>query len=220
MRSSSVPSTVTSGVAIQMLIEQDDTRISVSAENVRNAIKKLAQIMLRLYKLNATQPRLNRFVGEEGKPELITWTASDLGSDDVTFDTENEINTTIASRKSMMMELLRSGLLADEDGKISDETRYKVLEVFGYGGWERTQNVKKMHIKRAEKENADIGNKIVEVSEVDDHALHESEHAKYFLSTDFEKKRKRNPKIEEELLSHIRSHRAVRRAEMEIKGEN
>ncbi len=219
MRSSSVPSTLTSGVAIQMLVEQDDTRLSVTAENIRRAIKKIARHILRLYRQKATAPRLARFTGEEGKTELLSWSASDVGCDDVTFDTENEINSTAAARQGLMFELLKSGLLADENGRLSDETRYKVLEVFGYGGWERTQNVKKLHISRAEKENQELAAVSPEVSEVDDHALHEGEHIKYYLSSDFARLCKRKPQLKEMLLSHVREHRKYGAAAKQIKGE-
>lgn len=219
MRSSSVPSTVTSGVAIQMLVEQDDTRIAVTAENVRRAIKKVARHILRLYRQFASSPRLARFTGEEGETELLTFTSGDIGCDEVTFDTENEINATSASRQNMMFELLKSGLLADEQGKISDETRYKALEVFGYGGWERTQNIKKMHVARAEKENLALSSDEIEVSEVDDHNLHESEHIKYFLSGDFAEILKKKPHLKEKLLAHIRTHRQMSATEKQIKGE-
>jgi hypothetical protein len=219
MRSSSVPSTVTSGAAIQMLVEQDDTRLAVTAENIRRAIKKVARHLLRLYRQFATAPRLVRFTGEEGKTELISWSASDIGCDDVIFDTENEINSTAAARQSLMFDLLKSGLLNDEDGKLTDETRYKVLEVFGYGGWERTQNVKKLHVSRAEKENSELAKGSVEVSEVDDHALHEAEHIKYFLSSEFARLVEKKPQLKEALLEHIRQHRSYKTAEKQIKGE-
>lgn len=48
MRSSSLPSAATSGVALQLLIEQDDTRLSVTAELVRGAAKEIGQHVLRL----------------------------------------------------------------------------------------------------------------------------------------------------------------------------
>lgn len=40
MKYSELPDNVTSGVAISMLIEQDDTRISVTAENIREAVRE------------------------------------------------------------------------------------------------------------------------------------------------------------------------------------
>lgn len=219
MRSSTVPASVTSGVAIQMLIEQDDTRISVTAENIRRAVKKLAQNMLRLYRQFAGSPRLTRFVGEEGETELLCWSKSDISSDDITFDTDNEINTTIAAKQSMMFDLLKAGLLYDEDGRLSDSMRYKILEVFGYGGWERTQNVKALHVSRADKENAALKEKAPEISEVDDHELHVSEHVKFYLSHEFAELAARRPELSERLMEHIREHKKLARAENEIKGE-
>ena len=219
MRSSTVPASVTSGVAIQMLIEQDDTRISVTAENIRRAVKKLAQNMLRLYRQFAGSPRLTRFVGEEGETELLCWSKSDISSDDITFDTDNEINTTIAAKQSMMFDLLKAGLLYDEDGRLSDSMRYKILEVFGYGGWERTQNVKALHVSRADKENAALKEKAPEISEVDDHELHVSEHVKFYLSHEFAELAARRPELSERLMEHIREHKKLARAESEIKGE-
>ena len=213
MRSSSVPASVTSGVAIQMLIEQDDTRISVTAENIRRAVKKIAQHMLRLYRQFALTPRLARFVGDEGETELICWSKSDISSDDIIFDTDNEINTTTAAKQSMMFDLLKAGLLYDEDGKLSDAMRYKILEVFGYGGWERTQNVSALHVSRAGKENAAITNKEPQASEVDDHELHVAEHVKYFLSHEFEERCVRRPELKERLLNHIREHKRLKNTE-------
>jgi len=219
MRSSTVPASVTSGVAIQMLIEQDDTRISVTAENIRRAVKKLAQNMLRLYRQFASAPRLTRFVGEEGETELLCWSKSDISSDDIAFDTDNEINTTIAAKQSMMFDLLKAGLLYDEDGRLSDSMRYKILEVFGYGGWERTQNVKALHVSRADKENAALKEKPPEISEVDDHGLHVSEHVKFYLSHEFSELTARRPELNDVLMEHIREHKRLARAESEIKGE-
>ncbi len=215
MRSSSVPSTVTSGVAIQLLVEQDDTRISVTAENVRRAIKSMAAMILRLYRQFASERRLSRFVGEEGEIELLSWSASDIGCDDIRFDTENEINSTAATRQSMMFDLLKAGLLYDENGKLSDSVRYKILDAFGYGGWERSQDESALHIRRAQKENAEVAETPLKVGELDDHALHVSEHTRYFLSTEFEKLCAKRPELKEKLLAHVREHKKFAKTEKE-----
>lgn len=216
MRSSSVPSSVTSGVAIQMLVEQDDTRISVTAENIRKAVKATARQILRLYRSYATEPRLTRYVGDEGETELLCWSKSDIGSDDIVFDTENEINSTAATRQSMTFDLLKAGLLYDENGKLSDSTRYKILETFGYGGWERSQNVRSLHVARADKENEEIAKVKPEVSEVDDHALHVAEHIRCYLGREFNEAAKRKPELKTRMLEHIREHRAQAAAEKQI----
>lgn len=220
MRSSSVPSTITSGAAIRLLVEQDDTRISVTAENIRAAVKRLAEFILRLYRAYADGPRLSRCVGEEGETELISWTRSDIGGTDVAFETENEVSSSAAARQSTMLDLLRAGLLYDESGKLTDDTRYKILEVFGYGGWERTQDVRAMHIARAVKENAALGSQTPEVCEVDDHDVHVSEHVKYFLGSEFASLVKRRPELKETLLGHIREHRRFARVQIEAEAQS
>lgn len=216
MRSSTVPSTVTSGVAIQMLVEQDDTRISVTAENVRRAIKAVAAMTLRLYKQFASHTRLTRFVGEEGEIELLSWSSSDIGCDDVRFDTENEINSTLATRQSMMFDLLKAGLLYDENGKMSESARYKFLDAIGYGGLERTQDESTLHTRRAQKENRALTKRNLEVGELDDHALHIAEHTRYFLSSDFERLIAKKPLLKAKLLEHVREHKRFAKAEKEV----
>lgn len=214
MRSSSVPSTVTSGVAIQMLVEQDDTRLTVTAENIREAVLSVGKQIVRLYRQFATEPRLIRFTGESGEVELIGFTKNDIGSDDIRFETENELLSTTASKQSMLFDLLKSGLLYDENGKLTDEMRYKILEVFGYGAWEQTQDVNGMHIARAQKENGKISE--ASVSEVDNHALHIAEHTKFFLSSDFAKLKAKDDKIEKLLIEHIRQHKSFAKIEKQM----
>ena len=106
----------------------------------------------------------------------------------------------------------------DENGKLSETARYKILESFGYGGWERSQNLKALHLTRAEKENLSLSGD-TEVSEVDDHDLHVEEHVKYFLSSEFSDKVKKNPSLKETLLAHIRKHKTYAKLESEMKGE-
>ena len=215
LRSSSVPSTITSGAALQLLLEQDDTRLSVTAERIRNAAKRIGQHILRLYKQFATQPRVMRAVGNEGEIEVVSWNASDIGCDDVAFDTENELNSSAASKQNMIFELLRAGLLYDENGKLSDSMRYKILDVMGYGGWEITHDTQKLHLTRAQKENMDLFETSPEVNELDNHTIHIEEHAKFMLGSEFEKACAKNPKLKERILEHIRTHKTF----MKVEGE-
>jgi len=204
MRNSSLPTSVSSGVAISLLIEQDDTRLSLTAQSIRNAIRKLAQMVIRMYKQYASVVRLERIIGDNGEVELMSFNSSDLTSDDVVFDTENELSKTPASKQQMLFELLRTGLLQDENGRINDSTRYKLLDALGYGGWERSKSLDGLHIKRAEAENLEILNKKLQVEEIDYHTLHIETHTAYLLSGDNLESKKKNL-----LLEHIKEHRRV-----------
>lgn len=207
MRSSSIPSSITSGTALRLLLEQDDTRLSVTAEFIRSAAKKMGQHILRLYKQFATQPRLLRAVGSDGEVEVISFSASDIGCDDVAFDTENELNSSLANRQNMVFELLRAGLLFDENGRLSDSMRYKILDVMGYGGWEITHDRQKLHVARAQKENLEAKSVPLEVNELDDHKVHIEEHSRYLLGSECEKAEAKAPGLKDKLAEHIRLHK-------------
>ena len=96
-----------------ILIEQNDTRLSITAEAIRNSVRKVGQHILRLYRQFATTKRLKRISGENGEIERL-FSGSDITSDDL-FSTENELNDTPANRKNMAIELLKPAL-TDENG--------------------------------------------------------------------------------------------------------
>ena len=198
MRSNEAISSNMSGAALQLLIEQDDTRLSLSAEYVRIASREVARHILRLYKQFGSDARLARIVGKNGEIELIKWSASDISSDDVVFTTDNELLSTPAMRQNMMFELYKLGLLFDEDGKMSEGAKHRFLEALGYGDFNSAKDLANTHVSRAEKED-ETGK--FEINEFDDHAVHIDVHIKYLL-TDCP------PKRAEKLKEHIRRHKA------------
>lgn len=187
-----------SGVALQLLIEQDDTRLSLSAEYVRIAARDIARHIIRLYKQFGSNARISRIVGTGGDVELVRWSASDMSSDDVVFATDNELLSTPAMRQNMMFELYKMGLLADENGKMSDSAKHKFMETLGYGGWDGGADMTSVHISRAETEN--MSGKF-DINEFDDHNLHIDVHVKY-LFTECGKGKKYD-----KLCEHIRMHK-------------
>ena len=47
-------------------------------------------------------------------------------------------------------------------------------------------------------------------SEIDDHELHINEHVAFMLGEDFEKKKAKNPKIEQIFLEHVKAHKMMK----------
>lgn len=80
---------------------------------------------------------------------MTAWNASDITSDDVAFVSENQLSDTPAQNRQFVFELLKTGLLADEDGKISDRMRTKLLDIVGFGMREAGKDVESLQIKRA-----------------------------------------------------------------------
>ncbi|MEG1963387.1 MAG: hypothetical protein RR123_00770, partial [Clostridia bacterium] len=78
MKMSKIPSNLTSGVALSIIAEQDDTRISTSASQIRCAVKKIGQQVLRLCKQFVQYSKLKRITGDNGDIEMQYFKASDL----------------------------------------------------------------------------------------------------------------------------------------------
>ncbi len=189
MRDSVVPSTVSSGTALSLLIEQDETRLSVTAEYIRDSIKKMADYILKLYKQFATNKRLCQISDENGDIELFYWTGAELNSCDIVLDTVNELTESPAQRKTLMLDLFKMGLFHDEDGKLSNRVRYKLLDGLGFGMWDYAQDERHMQTKRAIKENLNMTKNTIP-SEIDDHKIHIEEHRKYLLTDECENRGK------------------------------
>lgn len=198
----------TSGVALQLLIEQEDARLNAVTENVRSAIRETAKQMIRLFKQFATSTRLLRTAGEQGKVELYYFNSSDLGSDDVVFDTESELSYTPAQKKSAVYELIDAGLLTDNTGKLSERTKAKLLEILGFGSIDNTLDIESLHINKADEENLSGFKKPIGVDEYDDHELHIAEHTRFLLSAESEGVRK-NPETKKNALEHLRAHKTM-----------
>lgn len=195
-----------SGVALQLLIEQDETRISVTSDQIKFAIKEISKQILRLYKQFASVPRLQKIVGDHGELEMMYFSSSDITSDEVEFETDTELNESLAQRRSMVFDLLNAGLLQDENGKLSNRMRIKALELLGFGVWENSQDINELHQKRASAENSHLINgKEVNVLEIDDHSLHITEHIAFMLGGDYDKKKDKEK--ERLFLDHIRQHK-------------
>lgn len=198
-----------SGVALELLIEQDEARLISSAEQIREAVKEISKQILRLYKQFVNGKTSSKLVNDNGSIEMFYWNKSDINSDDVVFETENELNESLAQKRNMIFEIFNSGLLHDETGKLSNSVRYKLLEQLGFGVWENTQDVKTLQIKRANKEHLMIienGN-IKMPKEIDDHSLHINEHTCFMLSDEYERLVENDKKIEQKMLEHIRLHK-------------
>lgn len=207
-RNSKVPTTATSGVALQLLIEQDETRLSQTAENIRAAIKLMAKQIIRLFKQFAKSTRIMKIAGTGRKAEIFYYDGNDLNSDDVVFDTENELNSTPAQKKNSVFELLSSGILTDKDGSLSSRTKAKILEMLGYGSFENAQDLTTLHINKAAEENLKFSEDDVSVDDYDDHELHISEHTRYLLSGEISGKE--YEKTKKRAVKHLAEHQKIK----------
>lgn len=203
-----------SGYALSLLLEQDYSRLSVSTESIRNAVKELSRQILRLFRQFARTERMVKISGDNGNLETAYFLGSELNSDDIVMEADSEMVETPAVRRNMVLDLLKAGLLTDEAGKMNNRNKAKVMEILGFGNWESARSVEDAHIKKAGIENAELKDtKDCGIEEVDDHDIHIAEHTVFLVSgrdnlTDAAK---------EKINTHIRAHKVLKRLEAETK---
>ncbi len=195
-----------SGTALELLLNENESRLSFTTDSIKSAIKEIGKHILRQYKQYANFPRLTKIIGENGDVEIFYFKSSDISSDDVQLETEVENNDTLTQRREMIYTLLDRGILSDEDGKISPTNKNKIMEMIGFGNWESAKDIEVLHIKRADSENLDMMEKVkVEVKEIDDHNIHINEHIAFMLSGNFLKEA--DEETEKIFMEHINRHK-------------
>ena len=193
-----------SGTAISLLVEQDNTRLASTSGSLRECVKQVCYLILRAFKQFAGEKRFMRLAGENGAMQLKSFSASDLTAEDLTFETDNELNDTLANRRNMVLQLVQLGVLQDKEGNMSERSKSRVLELLGFGNWENAADLADCQRDAAIRENAALkeSGKRPELTDVDDDALHIEEHTKAMLSQDLGKK------YLDVLGKHIAEHRA------------
>ena len=197
-----------SGVALQLMIEQDDARLLNASEDIRNSAKNIAKQIVRLYKQFVIAPRIAKTVNSSGTSELFYWSNSDISSDEVELETMDKLGDSLVQKREFIMSVLESGLLYDKDGKINNATRIKTLQLLGLGVWSEDLDMDSLFKRYADDENIDIiKNKEVEVLEIDNHKIHIDTHIAFMLDKTYKNMLSKNANLKNKFLEHIREHK-------------
>lgn len=209
-KQSVVPTNVTSGVAIAGLAEQDDTRIGLEAENIKNCLSNVGKKWLILYRNNVEFPRMVSDLGRNDEFEIAQFVGSDLTSFDVFVESEPEASDTLSQRRQKVIELLNSGLFNDTNtGNITNEGRIKVFEMLELGNWEDFVDADDAQQMRAERENNGmVAGSVASIREFDDDIIHISKHNNFRLYAEYEEALEKNPEIDEIFEAHVNEHLA------------
>ncbi|MBQ8322559.1 MAG: hypothetical protein IJX91_01185 [Clostridia bacterium] len=206
----STPARVTSATGLQLLLSQDESRLSATLGSIERAMKEIGRQILRLYRQFAGTARLMTLTGENKKTQVYYFNAADLTSSDVQFDVREAV--TPEEKKETLLKLYEAGVLTDEDGKLTAENKQRILDAFGFGNYENARDISALHIAKAGEENLEMTGNDVTVDEYDDHAIHIVEHTRYLLSAEF-KKRRDGDGLKKRYAGHIAAHRQAKREE-------
>ena len=212
-RFSKAPSNVTSGTALGILAQQDDTRLAVSAENIRNAVLEVSRHWLRLYQQFALYERMLQLGGDELDNAVIRWNKTNLLPEELELTTQNEIEHSLAVKRELIRELYAMGMFTDpKTGKITTCAKSKILSLLKMGDWENQMELETLSSARATRENLKMREGILcAVKKRDLHEIHIEEHTKYLLTGEFEELEKMNPGLSELFEAHISDHEEKRK---------
>lgn len=194
---------VASGTALEILVEQDNERLIVSAETIRKCYLEIARQVIRLYAQFAAGVRMIKIRDSFNKTRITYVDKSAVNSDDVYLENENELLYSHSQKKEMIFKLYQSGLLTDETGDLRPATKEKVLSLLGYKDLDYQKGVSEMQSEKAQKENERIRKREVHAEEVDDDEIHLDEHTRYILSEYDEF----NEEEKQRLFAHLKEHK-------------
>lgn len=208
----STPARVTSATGLQLLLSQDESRLSATVGCIERAMKEVGRQILRLYRQFAGSARLMTLTGEGKKTQIYYFNASKLDVNDIQF--ESFENFTPEEKKATLLKLYEAGLLTDKDGKLSQENKNRILEAFGFGSYENARDLSALHLAKAREENLELRNTDMQPDGYDDHDLHVSEHVRYLLSAEF-KRAKDQAEQKKRFEAHIARHKQLKKNEEE-----
>ena len=167
-KASNLPSSATSGYAIQILQQQDDTRISLSGRCILDALSEIGTQWLYLYKQFAEAERMVRYTGIS-YDVCKKWNKAVITSFDVRVADDNNMFANSALTRELATSLKTDGFIGQDRF-----SRLMYINVLKNGDINKVFQEEFLDVKNAEKENYIFQdeNKINEVYDYDDHELH------------------------------------------------
>lgn len=203
------PSGVTSGTAIDNLRQIDSTRMSLTADNIRNGVLEMARIWLMLNKCYSSGYRVVMIAGQDDVGGVYTWCSEDINSYDITFSAENELRHSQDQKRQDFLNALSAGLLVGDDGRIDKRYIDIGLSLFGLDTASSSYTEADLQLKNANRENSYLESGVIpERGQYDDDEVHVEEHIKYALGADYRQLQKRAPEYCKMFDNHIEEHRA------------
>ncbi len=201
--SSSSNAALSSGSALEILMEQDNSRLVSTAEYIRRSFIDVSKQVIRLYAQFTVGTRVISKQGDFGKIKVYYADKRATKSDDVYLESENELLYTNRQRKEMIFKLFESGLLTDEDGKLRPSTKEKVLTLLGYKDLDYQKGVSRLQEEKAQAENQKLYAENVSREEIDDDAIHIDEHTRFVLC----EYQTMSDEVKQKFYAHIKEHK-------------
>jgi len=184
-KSSQAPTGVSSGRAMLVLQDMDETRMSLTAKSVATCQVKVSKKTLYAYKQFATFERMIALEGAGNAQKVIRWKGSSLDPESLYIENPSALSESFAQRRGWILELLQMGAFRDENGLVDYDRVSRMVE-FGDRDVAQTPEIREK--TRTKEENAYIKMKMFNKVVIDDFEIHDiaiKYHLEYMLSAEY-----------------------------------
>jgi hypothetical protein len=177
-RTSDPPGDVRSGLAIQQLLELDESRMAGTFANWEQGIEQFAKYLLEIAKTRYSDKRVLSIVGKNNQVEFVDFKSADLmGNYDVRVQAGSSLPQSKTARQQFLLQLFQQGLITDPE---------IVLDLLDVGQMERYWDEKRLDENRAQMENKLLqGGQYVAPQDYEDHKRHIDIHNLYRKGEEF-----------------------------------
>jgi hypothetical protein len=202
-----VPTGVTAASAINLLQEQDDTRLGPDITDMEHSITLAGRMILKLMARYYTDERTMRIAGEDGRWDIESFRGSQLdGYQDVDVQPGSSMPRSKAAKQAAMQELLQ--LVIQYGMPLNQRDLRKFFKDYEVGGLERLFAGLGTEESYTQRENARfLAGEQVEISEWDNHEAHIEAHSELLKSPTLERAEATTPGVKDALLGHLDLHK-------------
>jgi hypothetical protein len=205
--SSQVPAGVTAASAINLLQEQDDTRLGPDIADMETTLAEAGKRILWLLGRYCTDQRTMRIGGEDGDWDFLAWKGQMLeGCDDIEVQVGSGIPQSRAAKQATISQMLNTFI---QNGKpLDDRTLRKVLREFEVGGLESFFST----ISRDETQVNDENRRMclgeeVTVNSFDNDQGHVTAHQEFRKTARYRRTVAQNPDVDAMFEAHVSAHK-------------
>lgn len=136
---------------LQLMVEQENEKLSVSAENYERGMKRVLKRVLMLMKKHYTEERMAKILGPDDEVELVAFKGSDLsGGEDINIIQGSSLPELKTAQQERIMTLWNMGAIVDRNGQPDTQT---FLRLLGMGDAEAVFEMKQLDENKAKNEN-------------------------------------------------------------------
>jgi hypothetical protein len=193
------PTGVSSGVAIQLLQEQDDTKIAPTTAKYGRYKQDYLSYGLKMIRYKYDVKRTVKMVGSSNRMESFTFAGSDLTSVDVRLEDMSLTQLTSSAKKQYIIELIGLGVLNPELDKDL------IIRALQLGMTDEVYDAAEIDISQALGENAAWAEADFSpiVREFYNHEVHIQQHDKFRKSDEYDKM---DPQMQKQIDDHVALH--------------